>query len=275
MADFVSTYGGGGNGAPRNERMSITTSMFTLWDEAGNQLRLSCLDNGMSVAIWVPYFSPDGRRQYPVEQRFSTVLQSRMMEVLSTAIRDNIIPAYASGNTAKIGVFTNTAHSNMLEVEVREGAFYVHLHRNCDPINHIPQSSIKFKFDVYNIIKGYDPDSGSMETEPIQADFFIFAKAIEAFNTMAGGMMAGHGVRMTTSHNNKRMMEYLEAIAREVHAQLPAPASYGPRTGMYGQNNINPGAVGMNPIQPAAPSMGSQMPLESEVQEVNNITDLM
>ena len=260
MADYGS-FGGRGN----NDRMSISTSMFTLWDTAGNQLRLSCLDNGLSLAIWVPFFSPDGRRQYPVEQRYSTVCGSKCVQVMEDIIKNQILPAYEGGRNAKYGFFTNAAHSNMLEIEVTDGNFYLNFHRGCDAMTHIPQHTTQFKFDVYHIITKYDQGTGEMEMEPVQADFFIFAKAISAFNDLAGGTIAGHGVRLTNSYNNTRFMEYLKAIAMQVHAQLPAPASYGqPRTGMYGQNNQQPSVQD-----------GTMMPPDTEVTEVSSITDLM
>lgn len=262
MADYGS-YGGRSN----NDRMSISTSMFTLWDEAGNQLRLSCLDNGLSLAIWVPYFSPDGRRQYPVEQRYSTLCSAKAVQTLEDIIKTTILPAYEAGRNEKRGIFTNAAHSNLIEVEVKDGSFFINFHRGCDAMTHIPQHTTQFKFDIYHIVTKFDQGSGEMEIEPVQADFYVFAKAISAFNDLVAGSIAAHGTRMLNSYNNARYMEYLKAIANQVHAQLPAPVnSYGnqSRTGMYGQNSQMPDS-----------GVGGGMPSETEVTEVGSITDLM
>lgn len=264
MADFPN-YPNPGFPSNNRDRMSITTSLFTLWDEAGNQLRIACLDNGLSVAIWVPFHSQDGRRTYPQEQRYSTICVPKCVIALENIIYEDIVPAYQQGRNLKKGVYTNNAHTNMLEVEVREGDFYFNFHRNCDPMTRIPQITISFKFDVYQIVSAFDPYSGEIQYEPIQADFFIFAKAIRAFTDLAGGMIGGHGNRVASSRMSEQLMSYIKAIAMQVHAQLPAPQG-------YNQGLPAPGII--TPSQRPTPQQEASIP-EPPIKEIDDISDLM
>jgi len=207
-----------------NNQISVTTAMMTIWDSAtGAQLKLSVLNNGLGIAIWLPFVNPDGSRKYPTENRHSSVLTQKNALALERAINDHLIPEYDKGNNAHYGVFTNNAHSNMIEVEVRDGDFYLLMHRNCDPSTKIAKDTIRFKFDSTAIIEGYDSANGEMNVLPIQADFYVFAKAICAYNDLAGGYIAAHGTSMAMSSINQRFMEYMRSIADAVHAQLPAP----------------------------------------------------
>ena len=42
----------------RDRQFSVTTSMISMFDENSNQLRLSGLESGLTVSIWVPQVSP-------------------------------------------------------------------------------------------------------------------------------------------------------------------------------------------------------------------------
>jgi hypothetical protein len=67
------------------------------------------------------------------------------------------------------------------------------MHKNCDPATKISKDTIRFKFDSTAIVEGYDSANGEMNVIPIQADFFVFAKAICAYNDLAGGYISAHG----------------------------------------------------------------------------------
>ena len=246
-------------------QISVSTSMLSIWDSGtGAQLKLAILNNGLSVAIWLPQISPDGTRKYPSENRFSTVLSQKNALAMERVLSTYIIPAYEKGVNHHAGVFTNSSRSNMVEIEVRDGDFYLLMHRNCDPVSRIPKDTIRFKFESSAIIDGYDSVSGDMNVVPIQADFFVFAKAIYAYNTLAGGAVAAHGSSMANINMNQRFMEYIRAIADAVHAQLPAPTYQ--NNGAYRPANMTrPG--GYNTTQPNVPSVSTT--------EVNSLSDLL
>lgn len=208
-----------------NTQISVNTSMMTIWDStSGAQLKLSLLNNGLGVAIWLPFTGADGSRKYPTENRFSTVLSQKNALAMEKLIDDYIIPAYEKGANTHMGVFTNGSHSVMLEIEVRDGTFYLLMHRGCDPATRITKDTIRFKFDSVMITDNYDSSNGEMNVIPIQADFFVFAKAVSAYNDLAGGMFAAHGSAVASMSFNNKFMDYMRAIAESVHAQLPVPS---------------------------------------------------
>lgn len=207
-----------------NNQVSVSTSMMTIWDSTtGAQLKLSILNNGLGIAIWLPLVGPDGSRKYPSENRFSTVLNQKNTLAMEKIISDYIIPAYEKGTNMHMGVFTNSNRSILVEIEVRDGSFYLLMHRGCDPTTRVSKDTIRFKFDSTMVVDGYDVASGEMSAVPIQAEFFVFAKAVNAFNDLAGGMYAAHGASIASNSFNTRFMTYIRAIAESVHAQLPAP----------------------------------------------------
>ena len=212
------------NGNNKYNQVSISTSMMTIWDSAtGAQLKLSILNNGLGIAIWLPVIGPDGSRTYPSENRFSTVLNQKNALAFEKIISEYMIPSYERGTNLHMGVFTNSNRSILVELEVRDGNFYFLMHRGCDPTTRVSKDTIRFKFDSTMVIDGYDVATGEMNVVPIQADFFVFAKAINAFNDLAGGMYAAHGASVANNSFNNRFMTYIRAIAESVHAQLPAP----------------------------------------------------
>lgn len=216
--DASRAYNNSGN------QISVNTAMMTIWDSStGAQLKISLLTNGMGIAIWMPFISPDGTRKYPSENRYSTVLNQKNAVAFERVINDHMIPAYEKGVNAKAGVFTNNARTNMIELEVRDGEFYLLMHRNCDPMTRIPKDTLRFKFESAIIVDRYNSTTGEMEVVPVQADFFVFAKAVFAYNDLAGGYVSAHGTSMANVTFNQRFMEYIRAIADSVHAQLPAP----------------------------------------------------
>lgn len=244
MNDYNTNNANTGNNGGYN-RIDVTTAMMTIWDSiTGNQLKLSLLNNGLGIAIWLPHADPSGYRKYPTENRYNVIVNSKGCIALEKVIMDVILPAYEKGTDARAGVFTNNNNSNMLEVEVRDGFFFVTIYRGIDPVSRLPKDTIKFKFESTNIVDSYNSANGEMEITPIQADFFIFAKAITAFNSLTGGYYAAHGTSMANAYYNTRYMEYLRSIAEAVHAQLPAPTyrqnnNYQPNTNNGIQQNYN------------------------------------
>lgn len=235
-------------------RIDVNTSMMTIWDSAtGNQLKLSLLNNGLGISIWLPQIDPSGYRKYPTENRYNIVVNPKGCIALEKVINDIIIPAYERGNNAHAGVFTNNNNTNMLELEVRDGIFFIIIHRGIDPVSRIPKDTIRFKFESTNIVDNYNSANGEMEITPVQADFFIFVKAVLAYNTLAGGYYAAHGTSIASAQFNTRFMEYIRSIAEAVHAQLPAPSYHtnggyqaAPNTGLQQNYNVNNVAAAAN-----------------------------
>ena len=244
-----------------NNRINISTSMFTIWDDNGNQLRISCLDTGLSLAIWQPVFNQDGRRTYPQEFRSNTIVRESSAIALNQIICVDILNAYENKMNIKKGIFTNNSHTTMIEVEVKNDKFYLTIYRGCDATTHIPAFTSTFTFGSYNIISDYDPKTGEYNTETIQAEFFLFAKAISAYCDLCAGYIAGHGVQVTENQKNTKFMQYLISIMNAVHAEIPAQ-----NTNYYRNNNTSSYSYGNGSNQSFAPQ---------EIVKFNDLSDLM
>lgn len=246
----------------QNQRSSVTTSMLSLWDanQSGLKLNVAALDSGLSLAFWVPHVGSDGKRTYPREQRFSTILTLRNTMAIETMIKDNILTAYENGKDSHCSIFTNSSRSTLLEIACSEGEFFATLYLNVDPASGISQSSVKFKFESTAYNTAYDQTTGVFSTTQVQADFFIFLKTIEGFNKLCAGTVAGHGSRMASSFDTTRLMSYIQSIANAVHAQLPAPSYNTSSTANYGNHTAS---------MPSTPNQAPPMT------EVDDLSDLM
>ena len=255
MSEYYQNNNNNMNNGGNHNQINVSTSMMTIWDSVtGNQLKLSLLNNGLGIAIWLPYIEPgSGSRRYPTENRYNVVVNQKACVGIEKVINEIILPAYEKGNDAHAGVFTNNNNTNMMEIEVRDGNFFILIHRGIDPVTKIPKDTIRFKFEATHIIDNFNPANGNLEVTPIQADFFVFAKAVYAYNNLAGGYYAAHGNSLATAQTNTRFMEYLRSIAEAVHAQLPAPSyqqnggyQQASNTGLQQNYNVNNVAAAAN-----------------------------
>lgn len=215
----------GGTMRGSNSRNSITTSMLSFWDanQNGMKFNVSALDSSLSIAFWIPHVGTDGRRTYPKEQRYSTILSPKNCIALEDMLVNHLLEDYNASRNGRYSIFTNAARSTLLEFEVIDGEFYSTLYIGCDATTKVAQSTIRFKFEVVVFNEDYDPTTGNFNPVPVQADFFLFLKTVQGFNRMASGFIAGHGTRVTGNVDSVRLMNYIHAIANAVHAQLPNP----------------------------------------------------
>ena len=215
----------GGTMRGNTQRNSITTSMLSFWDanQNGMKFNVSALDNNLSVAFWIPHVGTDGRRTYPKEQRYSAVLTPKNCIALEDMLVNRLLEDYNANRNGRYSIFTNAARSTLLEFEVVDGEFYSTLYIGCDATTKIAQSTVRFKFEMVVFNEDYDPTTGNFNPVPVQADFFLFLKTVQGFNRMASGYIAGHGYRAAGSIDSARLMNYVQAIANAVHAQLPNP----------------------------------------------------
>lgn len=251
------SYGGSMRG--NNSRNSITTSMLSFWDanQNGMKFNVSALDSGLSIAFWIPHVGSDGRRTYPKEQRYSTVLSPKNCIALEDMLVNHLLEDYNANKNGRYSIFTNASRSTLLEFEVIDGEFYSTLYIGCDATTKVAQSTVRFKFEVVVFNEDYDPNTGNFNPVPVQADFYLFLRTVQGFNRLASGMIAGHGTRMATSIDSSRLMNYINAIANAVHAQLPNP-------------NFQP--MGVTRHIPGEPTPATPTPTMTEV---DNLSDLV
>lgn len=252
--------------AEEYQRTSITTNVITFWDDNGTQLRLSYLENGVSLSFWIPQVSETGGRKYPQELRYSTILNHKVLTALVNAIAGKMMDAYVEGRERySCAVYTNKARTTIIQVELENGEFFIKYHHNCDSITNIPQGTIAFKFDTYPIMTNYNATDGSLDAEILQVDFMLFTKALKVYVDNAGGMCAGHGSAVANNYRNRKMIDYLQAIANATHASLPAPSyGYNRQNTSYTNTNLNVDNIGASGNLPSP-----------QISEVSDVQDLI
>lgn len=250
----------------QHQRPSISTNVATFWDENGTQMRVSYLENGVSLAFWLPQITETGSRKYPPEMRYSTIISLRILTGLMAFVMDDLMPAYESAKPhATCAVFTNKARTSIIQLEMENGQFFIKFHQNVDPNTNMPQRTISFKFDTYPIMSNYSSASGEINAEAVQVDFYLFIKMLKTYVDNAGGLCAGHGSNTAMNYHFRKMMDYMIGIANAVHAQLPAP-SY---NSYNRQNNQGMTNYSQNPEVPS-----NNLPSPA-MQDVDNLSDLI
>ena len=108
----------------KNEQFSVSTSLISMFDENSNQLRLAGMESGMSIAIWVPQVSPEGKMTFPQQSRFNTILSSDTVGSLDWLIKNRIVPDWQAGKDFKYGVPANRSMTAMIDIIGISGDIY-------------------------------------------------------------------------------------------------------------------------------------------------------
>lgn len=243
------------NNQNQNSGPRVSTSLMTLWDgnNNGTQLRLAGMDTGLGISFWIPALSPDGKRSYPKENRINTILTPKNTAVLEDLIYHKMLDAYEAGKDASGAIYTNSAKTTILQLELINGEFYLYLHQNCNATTHQPGNTTSFKFDVAWINDNFNKETGEFQPIPIQAEFFMFAKLIRGYNELAQGSIAGHGVRSGQFNFNNMLMDHIRAIANAVQAQIPVYNGRGNNS--YARPQQPQGAPGYQQTAPSYQTM--------------------
>lgn len=248
------------------QKYDISTSLAVLWDNIGNQLRISGNESGLAIGIWVPEIDPmSGRRKYPQEKRAQCILSQKLVAAIDKFIVEDLVPAYGSGKATNRGFFTNSAMTTHFEVGVEplpddgngaNGLFYVQISKGVDANTGIAASTTRYNFDFVMCTKDYDHTTGKFDYESVQADFLVFSYALYGYGRLCSGITSGHGTRIATSYSDKRLMDYIRSIANAVHAQIPTSTYSGSYTG----------GAHSSQAPEAAPA---------EISDLNSISDLL
>lgn len=246
----------------RNNQFSVTTSMISMFDETGTQLRLAGLESGMSFAIWTPQVNPDGRTTYPQEMRFTSMLSTDTVASLNWLIRNKIVPDWQSGKDFKYGVPCNRNMTAVIDIIGVGGEIYLRMSRDIDE-NRQAKNVHQFKFTNATILQNYDPQSGSFDIDTVPAQFTMFTEVIAAYNAVT--YSAGHGSRVANKFTITSMYNYLQAIASKLSVVVDTGYRRNPPlTG--GNPNVQTSSYGATPQ-----SSG----YNGQMQEVASITELL
>lgn len=194
--------------ADYNQRIKVSTNSLSFFNEERQMLKLSFLEDSVVVSICNPEFANE-KLSYPQQMRHSVLVNQNNASALYDIITRIIIPAYEAGNSKDAGIFTNRAKTQMLEVMVEGGSFFVVIHDEIE--NRIPKNSYTFKFDKTTIITDYDIKAVSFKTEEVDASFTVFAKAFEAFQNLSNGITA-HEYQYRQSYYIEQIRKLITAL---------------------------------------------------------------
>lgn len=230
----------------RNNQFTVTTSLISMFDENSYQLRLSGLESGLSMAIWIPQVNPEGKMSYPQEGRISMMLSMDTVGSLDWIIKNRVVPDWEAGKDFCYGVPCNRAMTNTIDIIGQNGEIYLRFSREIDENRHA-KNTYQFKFTNTTVLIGYNPQTGNFDVDKIPAQFTMFTEVIAAYTAVA--YTAGHGSRVANKFTVNSFYNYLQAIAAKLGAvvntgyrnnnsqnyQNPNTSSYGsnPQTGGY------------------------------------------
>ena len=226
----------------KNEQFSVTTSLISMFDENGYQLRLAGMESGMSIAIWIPQVTPEGKMTFPQQSRFSTILSSDAVGSVDWWIKNRVIPDWQAGKDFKYGVPANRNMTSMIDIIGSGGEIYLRISRDIDE-DRKAKNVYQFKFVNTPIIVGYDPQTGAFDVDHVPAQFTMFTEVVSAYTAITA--LSGHGTRVATKFTISSFYNYLQAISAKLgvvvntgykkNPPIDGNKSYGstPQTGGY------------------------------------------
>lgn len=248
------------NNNNQNNQFSVSTSLISMFDENGYQLRMTGLESGLAIAIWIPQINPEGKMSYPQEGRISMMMNGDAVGSLDWIIKNRVVPDWQAGKDFCYGVPVNRAMTNMIDIIGQNGEIYIRFSRDIDENRHA-KNTYQFKFTNTTVVIGYNPQTGNFDVDKIPAQFTMFTEVIGAYTAVV--YSAGHGSRLANKFTIGSFYTYLQAIAARVGAAVNTgyrnnnSANYqNPNTNNYGSNPQTGGYTG-------------------QVQEVSNIDALI
>ena len=194
----------------KNDQFTVTTSLISMFDENGYQLRLAGMESGMSIAIWIPQVTPEGKMTFPQQIRFNTILSTDTVGSLDWIIKNRVIPDWQAGKDFKYGVPANRSMTAMIEMIGINGDIYLRISRDIDE-DRKAKNVYQFKFVNTPVIIGYDPQTGAFDVDHVPAQFTMFTEVVSAYTAITA--LSGHGTRVATKYTISSFYNYLLAIA--------------------------------------------------------------
>jgi len=248
------------------QKISVSTQGLTFFNEDRIILKLTYLDDAMTVTMMFPQIV-DGKATYPKELRQQVLISAQNISALQQLVIDAILPAYEKGSTKDVGVFTTRAKDQMFEVFTQGGTMFVMIHDKIE--NRVPQNTYMFKFDKTMIVTDYDIAAVSCNTSEIDAQFTLFVKALESFVDLCSGVTA-HQYQHKQSWHLENIKKHLNALNNKLGLGIEYPNkntnynsgfesgnSYNTTQGNSDVTNVTHGT--MNDL---FPGMGDELPFK-------------
>jgi hypothetical protein len=204
------------NGNYQQNQNRISTTGITLFDENSVMLRLSYLDDTLSITIGMPKASDTGKNSYPEDMRYSFLITAdRAAALYHHIILNGAAKAIEEGTEFCRGLFLNKGKSAVMQIRVQDGEAYLVFCKNIND-QRVAENSYVFHFSKTESITDYDEKTGSFTSkESIDGQFFLFCKYIESgvYEVSNAGT---HSFRKGNRYTTNSIFNYLKAIAAKL-----------------------------------------------------------
>lgn len=193
----------------------ITTSGVSIFDDAGNWLKLGYLDDSLSLMMCEPTIGDGGKRSYPQESRKPFIITlDRASAFNSEIIMKKVLPAIEKGEDYNGGIFLNKRKDAIFEIRIQSGELYAIYHKDIGE-NRTPKESHVFHFQKTSIVETYNPDGSSFEQSNVEGQFILFCKYIEA-GVFDLHKSAAHANRKGNQYTISKIFDYLAGISAKL-----------------------------------------------------------
>ena len=190
------------------QKTQISTNSLSFFNDDRVLLKMTYLEDAITVGIYFPQVV-DGKATYPKEMRHQVLLNQKNVAAMNELIIHHILPAYNLGESKDVGVFTNRNSTQMFEIMVQGGNIIAIIHDEIE--NRVPKHTYMFKFDKTRVIMDYNVEALSFKTEEVDAQFFLFMKALSSFVELSNGITA-HEYRYRNMYFNDQVRKHLDAL---------------------------------------------------------------
>ena len=203
----------------------VTTSGMTIFDENNLMLRMSYLDDSLSLVIGQPSVADNGKKKYPQELRHPFIITLDRATALYDVIVPKVLKALEEGEDYNGGVFLNKAKNAIFEIRVQSGDVYLVYYKNIGE-DRTPGETFAFKCQRTQIIESYNPDGSSFEQSSVEGYFALFCKYLESGIYDLHNASA-HAYRKANSYTISSIFNYLKSIAVKLGVTMESnrPAS--------------------------------------------------
>lgn len=193
----------------------VTTSGVSIFDDAGNWLKLGYLDDSLSLMICEPTTDDNGKRSYPQPSRKPFIITlDRASALHEKIIVEKVLPAIEKGEDYNGGVFLNKRKDAIFEIRIQGGEIYGIYHKDIGE-DRTPKESHVFHFQKTSIVEIYNPDGTSFEQSNVEGQFILFCKYIES-GVFDLHKSAAHAIRKGNQYTTSKIFDYLAGIAAKL-----------------------------------------------------------
>lgn len=244
----------------RNENR-VNTVGLNLFDDNSMLLRLSYLDDSLSIQICEPEQGSDGKRHYPEQKRHSVIITADRAAALYNDVIIPSVKAVEENVAFARGIFCNRMKTTILQIMVKDNEVYLSILAGIDE-NKVSQDKVSFKFQKVQYIDDYNPSTGEVGNQTdVHGGYLLFTKFIElGVEALTGS--AGHSMRKSNRATTRMIFNYLKAIGEKVGIIDPQQRSYNPAA-TSGFNRVN------------TESMNDTVPFPDATEKSSSMADIL